>query len=65
MRRHLLDCFGPARLIWGSDWPVVNLAGGYERWWSATTSLLSGLQPGERDAILGGNAERFYGLQAS
>lgn len=62
---HLLDCFGPARLIWGSDWPVVNLAGGYERWWSATTSLLSGLEPRERDAILGGNAERFYGLQAS
>ncbi len=60
---HLLDCFGPHRLIWGSDWPVLNLAGGYERWWSATTALLRGLLPAERDAILGGNAERFYGLQ--
>ena len=29
---HLLACFGPTRLIWGSDWPVVDLAGGYRRW---------------------------------
>ncbi|HTZ80220.1 MAG TPA: amidohydrolase family protein [Stellaceae bacterium] len=60
---HLLDCFGPARLIWGSDWPVVNLAGGYREWWEATATLLRGLSAQEREAVLGGNAERFYGLQ--
>ncbi|HEY2618229.1 MAG TPA: amidohydrolase family protein [Acetobacteraceae bacterium] len=29
---HIIDCFGPDRLMWGSDWPVVSLAGGYARW---------------------------------
>jgi len=59
---HLLACFGPGRLLWGSDWPVVDLAGGYERWAAATDVLLSGLSAGDRAAILGGNAWRFYGL---
>ena len=59
---HLLACFGPRRLLWGSDWPVVNLAGGYARWLAATQALLSGLAASERAAIMGGNARRFYGL---
>jgi L-fuconolactonase len=59
---HLLECFGPGRLLWGSDWPVVELGGGYRRWWVATGTLLSGLTVAEREAILGGNARRFYGL---
>jgi L-fuconolactonase len=56
---HLLECFGPARLMWGSDWPVVDLAGGYTRWREATLALLP--QEG-RMAILGDTAWRFYGL---
>jgi len=60
---HLLDCFGPERLMWGSDWPVVDLAGGYGRWLAATDALLAPLTAHERDAILGGNAARFYGLE--
>jgi L-fuconolactonase len=52
--------FGPERLLWGSDWPVVNLAGGYDRWRAAALDLLSGLSGTERDAVLGGNAERVY-----
>lgn len=59
---HLLGCFGPRRLLWGSDWPVVNLAGGYRRWLDATAELLTDLPVDEREAILGGNARRFYGL---
>lgn len=57
---HLLAAFGPQRLVWGSDWPVVNLAGGYERWFEATVTLLEHLTETERDAILGGNAARLY-----
>lgn len=58
----LLDSFGPARCMWGSDWPVVELAGGYERWWDATDVILRALDSRERDAVFGGNAQRFYGL---
>jgi L-fuconolactonase len=32
LRRSSPRVFGPERLLWGSDWPVVNLAGGYDRW---------------------------------
>ena len=59
---HLLDCFGAQRLMWGSDWPVVNLAGSYQRWFAATKALLAGLTPQERNAIMGGTARKFYGL---
>jgi L-fuconolactonase len=59
---HLLDCFGGERLIWGSDWPVVELAGGYERWWTATEALLRPLDEASRERVLGENAARFYGI---
>lgn len=59
---HLLACFGPQRLLWGSDWPVVLRGGGYARWLQATTVLLRDLDAAERAAILGGNAVRFYEL---
>lgn len=56
----LLDAFGPDRLLFGSDWPVVGLAGGYARWWGAAQGLLSPLDDAGRDAVLGENAARFY-----
>jgi L-fuconolactonase len=59
---HLLSCFGAARVVWGSDWPVVNLCGGFRRWVAATDALLAGLSAADREAIRGGNARRFYGL---
>lgn len=61
---HLLDTFGPARLIWGSDWPVCTLASSYERWLDTTDALLGALTQLEREAILGGNAARAYNLRS-
>lgn len=61
---HLLACFGPQRLMWGSDWPVVNLAGGYDRWMEASVASLSALGAAEQAAIFGGTAARFYGVPA-
>ena len=58
----LLECFGAQRLMWGSDWPVVNLGGSYQRWFAASVALMAGLTPQERAAILGGTARKFYGL---
>jgi L-fuconolactonase len=57
---HVRACFGPQRLLWGSDWPVVNLAGGYARWFAAAETLLSDLSPDDKADIFGGNAERIY-----
>lgn len=60
----MLEAFGPDRLMWGSDWPVVTLAAGYGDWLAATERLLGGLGPAGHAAVLGGTALRFYGLEA-
>lgn len=60
--RHVLDCFGAQRVLWGSDWPVLNLAGDYAAWMVATDSLLAHLDAAQRAQVLGLNAQRFYRL---
>ena len=57
---HALETFGPDRLLYGSDWPVVERAGGHARWLEAVENLLAGLSVSERSAILAENAERTY-----
>lgn len=59
---HVLDMFGPDRVVWGSDWPVSTLAARYDQWVAATDVLLSDLAEDGRAAILGGNAVRLYRL---
>ncbi|WP_321788476.1 amidohydrolase family protein [Paraburkholderia sp. J94] len=59
---HLLECFGARRLMWGSDWPVLNLNGDYTRWHDCAQQLFADLNDGERAAIFGGNAAAFYRL---
>ncbi len=57
---HALDTFGADRLLYGSDWPVLELAGGHARWLEALVLLLDSLTARERRAILSGNARRVY-----
>ena len=57
---HLRSVFGAGRLMWGSDWPVLEKAGTYAMWFKAAEHLLSDLSRGDRDAVFGGNAERSY-----
>ncbi|MBC7609576.1 MAG: amidohydrolase family protein [Polaromonas sp.] len=59
---HVLQCFGAARLVWGSDWPVLELACSYADWWRYSQQLLDVLDVEERAAVLGGNAQRLYAL---
>ena len=59
---HVLDCFGADRLVWGSDWPVLQLAGSYAQWWAATRQLLAHLSPQAQAAVMDGNARRLYRL---
>jgi L-fuconolactonase len=59
---YLLGCFGPDRLMFGSDWPVLNLASAYPGWISMVNTLLAALEPADADKIWGTNAASFYRL---
>jgi L-fuconolactonase len=59
---HLLTHFGSARLMWGSDWPVLELNGDYRTWHACATRLTAKLPAVERAAIFGGTASDCYGL---
>jgi L-fuconolactonase len=59
---HLFACFGPQRLIWGSDWPVLTLRGDYARWIELARSYVRRLAAGHEAAIFGGTAAAFYRL---
>ncbi|GAA0672291.1 amidohydrolase family protein [Kitasatospora atroaurantiaca] len=58
----LLSSFGPERLMFGSDWPVCILAGGWDRWAATVEELLHGCSDGETQAVLAGTVTAFYGL---
>jgi L-fuconolactonase len=60
----VLEAFGPARMVFGSDWPVVNLAGSYERWLATAETLAASLSAAEKAALFGGNAISLYKLDA-
>ena len=57
-----LESFGPARLMWGSDWPVCNLTFDLAAWLQTTADLLGVLSGPEQTAIGTGTATRVYRL---
>ena len=59
----LIELFTHQRLIWGSDWPVVNLVSSYGEWLKLSESLLAGSTEQELQAVYGENARRFYSLE--
>jgi predicted TIM-barrel fold metal-dependent hydrolase len=59
---HLLEAFGPQRMLWGGDWPVVDLGAGLPGWIDITRDLLAGLSEAEQAAIAHGTARRVYGV---
>jgi L-fuconolactonase len=58
----ILDVFGAERLMWGSDWPVLNLAADYMEWFTQCRSLLAPAGTAARDMVFCGSARRFYRL---
>ena len=60
--QHAVACFGPDRLMFGSDWPVCLLAAGYPQVLNALREALGPLDETAREAIFAGTARRFYGL---
>jgi L-fuconolactonase len=59
---HVLAAFGPARVMWGSDWPVCRLRGEYADWRRAALDLTQGLSAADRAMVFGGTARAFYRL---
>ena len=57
-----LSAYGPARLLYGSDWPLAELGGGAGAWMNALESLLAEISESERERIFGGTASEVYSL---
>jgi L-fuconolactonase len=55
-----LECFGPDRLMIGSDWPVCLVAASYSRAIELVKTYIAQRSPQSLSAVLGGNAARFY-----
>jgi L-fucono-1,5-lactonase len=58
------ESFGPDRLMLGSDWPVCTVAADYPRAIGVVTEYLSSQPSSVREAVCGGNAQRFWKLKA-
>jgi L-fuconolactonase len=59
---HTIECFGADRILFGGDWPVCELAGGYVKWLEALDWATSGLSALERHKLFRDNAIRTYRL---
>jgi len=63
--RAAVDAFGPDRIMFGSDWPVNEVAGGFDRWFDLASALTAPWSQSEREHFFWRNAERVYRLDAS
>jgi len=59
---HVLDAFGPDRVVFGGDWPVCTLAASYREWVEALTSIVRGRSEEDRRKLFHDNAVRVYRL---
>lgn len=62
---HALAAFGPSRMVWGSDWPVVDLANGLPDWLDVTQAILGELSEDEANMIGSGTAAKIFGVASS
>lgn len=59
---HVVASFGSHRIMFGSDWPVVNLAGSFTKWFDTLSGVVQALSAEEKEKLLYQNAAKFYGL---
>ena len=57
---HVLETFGPDRVMYGSDWPVCELAATYEQVYDSARAFTNALSPAEQEEVFGGTARRAY-----
>jgi L-fuconolactonase len=60
---HLFASFGPGRIMWGSDWPVLTAAADYLHWFDMAKALVERLAAGHQEDVFANNARRFYRLE--
>jgi L-fuconolactonase len=60
---HIFSCFGPERVIWGSDWPVLNRVSGYAQWLELSRNLVNRFAAGHAADVLANSARRLYRLK--
>lgn len=60
--RHAAEAFGPTRVLFGSDWPICEAAGGFEKWFRAAQTLAASWSATDRESFFCRNAERVYRL---
>jgi L-fuconolactonase len=58
-----LDAFGPERCMFGSDWPVCELAATYQQVHDALDQIVGPLSADEKAQVFGETARKFYGLK--
>lgn len=59
---HVFTCFGPGRVLWGSDWPVCELAGSYRDTRDIVQRFVQRHCPAAESAVFGGNAVCAYAV---
>ena len=59
----VLESFGAGRVMYGSDWPVCLVAGNYSMVMALVTDFITDLSQEQQNAIMGGNAAKFYNLK--
>lgn len=62
--KHVLDTFGPSRVMWASDWPPLDLASDYATWKRVSDVVLQALPDSQRRQIMEGTAARVYRLDS-
>src|SRR5438309_11758553 len=59
---HVLDTFGPDRVMFGGDWPVCTMAATYRQWVEALRSIVANRPEVDRRKLFHDNAAAFYGV---
>jgi len=57
---HVFNIFAPNKLMWGSDWPVLNLNSSYEQWFAIASAKIGELSSNSQEWIWGKTCESFY-----
>ncbi len=63
--RHAADAFGPTRIMFGSDWPVNEAAGGFAKWYRLAAELAASWSATDQESFFYRNAERVYRLRGA